>query len=482
MKIRDIIYREEYILCEVDDEMDFEYLSTDISKVGERDILIIPNSDKSPDMTKASRLPLAVICDKKAILPDNICRILVENSRIATANAYCRYEGFDSDRMKIIGITGTNGKTTTASLIKEILSHEGYKVGLVSTGRIEIDGRVITDQNYSMTTPDPALLYSALRLMRDEGCYAVIMEISSHSLALDKVAPIKFDYAVFTNLSPEHLDFHSSIDEYFNAKYKLFLQSKCSVFNIDDEYGRKAYSLCQSRKISAGILWRGDVWGSNLENHGFDGISYTYHEGDLSFKIKLPLAGIYNTYNSMLAAAVCIDMGIRPCRVKEMLNNAEGVMGRYEIINDEISVIIDYAHTSAAFKCILKELSILKKHHHLTVVFGCGGNRDRQKRPKMAKIAELYADRIILTSDNSRNEDTKKIFADIILGFEGGNYEIKENREAAITSAILEAKQGDIVAIIGKGPEKYNIDKDGYHPFDERQIINSALRKRHCTE
>lgn len=478
MKIRDIVYREEYILCEGDDESEFRRLTTDISEVGERDILIIPNSEKTPDLTSAQVLPLAVICDEKARLPENICRILVKNPRLATANAFCRYAGFGSGRMKIIGITGTNGKTTTATLIKDILTSEGLRVGFIGTGRIEIDGRVITDDNYSMTTPDPPLLYSSLRRMEEVGCDAVIMEISSHALTLDKVAPIKFDYGVFTNLSPEHLDFHNNIEDYFLAKSKLLLQCGCSVFNIDDEYGRRAYSLFDGRKIAAGILWRGDVWASNIENRGLEGISYSYHGRDFSFKMKLPLAGIYNAYNSMLAAAVCIDMGIRPCRVKECLAEAKTVAGRYEIINDEISVIIDYAHTSAAFESILKELSLIKKNRRLTVVFGCGGNRDRQKRPEMAKIAEIYADRIILTADNSRNEDTKRIIADIILGFDGGNYEIKESRKAAITSAILDAECGDVVAIIGKGPERYNIDKNGYHPFDEREIISTALKQR----
>ncbi len=478
MKISDIIYREEYILSEVSDELDFVKITTDTGEVREGDLLIIPNSKRMPKISDPAFSPLAVICDESAVLPENIPRILVKNPRLATANAYCRFENFSPEKMKIIGVTGTNGKTTTATLIKNILSGVGYKVGFIGTGKIEVGDKNITAENYSMTTPDPPLLYRSLKEMQELGCDAVVMEVSSHSLALDKVAPIKFDYAVFTNLSPEHTDFHGDIENYFAAKLRLFEKSKCSIFNVDDEYGKRAYSLCGGKKISAGILWRGDVWASNVENYGFDGISYSYHTDRFSFKMRLPIPGIYNAYNSILASATCIEMGCRPCDVKRILSYAHPIEGRYEIINDKISVIIDYAHTSAAFKSILGELYSIKGKRRLTVVFGCGGDRDKAKRPEMARIAEEYADRIILTADNSRSESTKDIISDIIRGFQRGNYEIKERRGEAITSAILDANEGDIIAVIGKGPEKYNIDKDGYHPFDEREIIRSALKLR----
>jgi UDP-N-acetylmuramoyl-L-alanyl-D-glutamate--2,6-diaminopimelate ligase len=478
MKISEIIYREEYIMSEACEDTGFSKISTPPDETNDDDLLIIPNSKKVWDLSNIKVRPSAVICDQNVILPDYIPRIVVNNPRLALANAYYRYEKIDLKDMKIIGITGTNGKTTTATLIKNILSDCGYKVGFIGTGKIEIGSKNITPTNYSMTTPDPSMLYHTLKEMERQKCNAVVMEVSSHSLALDKLAPLEFDYAVFTNLSPEHLDFHGDMESYFNAKMKLFKKSKCSIFNIDDEYVNRAHSLCTGKKISAGILWRGDVFASNLENHGVNGISYTYHGNGFSFKMNLPIAGIYNAYNSMLAAALCVEMGCKPCEVKKTLSEISPVNGRYEIINDKISVIIDYAHTAEAFKCILSELSSIKGKGKLTVVFGCGGDRDKSKRPEMAKIAEKYADRIILTADNSRSENTKDIIADIIKGFECGNYEIKENREDAIYSAILGANNSDVVAIIGKGPEKYNIDKTGYHHFDEREIIKSALNKR----
>ena len=478
MKICDIISRDEYILSEVDDNLDFNRIITNSADLKEGDLLIITNDKRTPDFSKVTSIPVAVICGKNNVLPDNIPKILVSNPRIALSNACFRYENIDLKSMKFIAVTGTNGKTTTATFIKYILTKTGYKVGFIGTGKIEIGETDITPENYSMTTPDPPLLYRSISEMERQKCDMVVMEASSHSLALDKLGPIEFDYAVFTNLSPEHLDFHGDMDNYFKAKMKLINNSKCSIINIDDEYGARAYNLCDSRKISAGIIWRGDVWADNIQNNRFNGISYNYHGDEFSFKMQIPLPGKYNAYNSMLAAALCIDMGCKPCEVKSILTNVSSAPGRYEVINDKISVIIDYAHTSAAFKSILSELSSIKGKGRLTVVFGCGGDRDKSKRPEMAKISEQYADRIILTADNSRSENTRDIISDIIKGFERGSYEIKENREDAIHSAILCAEDGDIVAIIGKGPEKYNIDKNGYHPFDEQDIIHKALAKR----
>ena len=478
MKISDIIYNEEYIFSEVDTSLEFCQLSTDPEKVGEGHLLIIPNSEKYKGGLSLAKVPIAVICGSQVVMPENIPAIRVENPRLALANAYYRFENPRLDGVTMIGITGTNGKTGTATIIEKVLSSLGYKTGFIGTGAIRLDGKTISDKSYSMTTPDPSLLYSTLKEMTESGCNTIIMEVSSHSLSLDKVSPLRFDYALFTNFSSEHTDFHGDIESYYSAKCILFNQCKCGIFNIDDPYVRAAYERCETRKISAGILWRGDVYACNIENRGFDGLSYTYHGNSFSFKTLLKIPGFFNVYNSMLAAAVCIDMGCKPCDVKHCLKQINEIAGRFEIIKDDISVIIDYAHTDAAFDNILKELRAIKGSGRLTVVFGCGGMRDRAKRPRMAMAAEKYADRIIVTNDNSRDEDPNRIISDIISGFKNASFEINKSREEAIRSAILGADDKDVVAVIGKGCEKYVITAEGYRDFDERAIIESALSER----
>ncbi len=478
MRISELIKREEYLICELDESTEFKHLTTDLADVDEEDILVVPNDNKPLDFSMLKTNPLAVICGINTVLPDNIPAIRVSNPRIATANAFYRYENPSLEGIRIIGVTGTNGKTTTATIIKEILSKCGYKVGFIGTGKIEIEDEQLADYKYSMTTPDPELLYRSLRQMRESGCDIIVMEVSSHALALDKLAPLRFTYGVFTNLSNEHLDFHKDMESYFKAKCKLLSACECAVFNIDDRYFKKAHDLFDGKKISAGILWRGDVYATNIESKGFDGSSYIYQGSGFSYKAELNLPGSYNVYNAMLASAVCIDFGCRPCDVKRILRDIPYIPGRYEIIKDEVSVIIDYAHTALAFESIMKELCINKGQGSLTVVFGCGGNRDRSKRPMMAAAAEKYADRIIVTTDNPRTEDPKDIISDIIRGFNRGSYEIKESRRDAITYAITQADKGDIVAIIGKGPERYNIDKNGYSEFNEKEIVLEALSCR----
>ena len=312
--------------------------------------------------------------------------IYVENVRKTMAYAYSRYCNINYGISKFIAVTGTNGKTTTATLIKYLLSSNGEKVGFIGTGKIEIDGKTATEEYYSMTTPDPEILYPAIEKMQSSGCKYIIMEASSHALSYDKLAPIPFDIGIFTNLSREHLDFHKSIEDYYESKLKLFSQCKVGIFNCDDVYARKAIGTVKCKTVSVGILWPGDVMAREIIQKGFLGTEYIYKEKSLIFKCRMRLAGAYNIYNSLLAIKASIMLGVKPCHIKDSLSKLNSIDGRFEVSISDICVIRDYAHTPAALDNFLKTVNSIKNsRQNITIVFGCGGERDKNKRPLMAK-------------------------------------------------------------------------------------------------
>lgn len=484
MKFSELIHDGEY--TSISEVKDIEitrvsYRADDLQK-GDLFILIksINNTNERIIEYILSKSPSAIVSEVD--ISTDIPIIKVENARLTLSFIYSRLHKINYGKMKFIGITGTNGKTTTASMIKSILMHAGAKVGFIGTGKIEINGKRISERHYSMTTPDPDRLYSAIKEMEEAGCEAVVMEVSSHALALGKVAPIPYFCSAFTNLSPEHMDFHKNMADYYGAKLKLFYQSENGVFNADDEYSSKAMrELCQTCKThSVGIIWDAESMARDVNLKGLKGASYIFREPNLIFKIYLNMPGTYNIYNSLIAIKCALIYGVSPRDIREAIPELDGVEGRFEIIEDDITVIIDYAHTAKAFENLLKTINSFKNQgQNIISVFGCGGERDVKKRPQIAKIAERYSSFSIVTTDNSRGECEGDIIADILSGFERTDTRrVITSRTMAITNAILSAKDGDIVAVIGKGHEKYNIDKNGYHDFDERKIIEAALAKR----
>jgi UDP-N-acetylmuramoyl-L-alanyl-D-glutamate--2,6-diaminopimelate ligase len=479
MKISELIFENEIIYSTADSSLEITDISREGGRVSGKTLLFILKSNAVFNFPNGKVLPAAVVSDGLIEGLQGIPQIIVDNPREIYAKVCSRFFGVDYSKFSVIGVTGTNGKTTTASLIVHILRENGHRVGYFGTGRIDIDGELLSDKYYSMTTPDPELLYLYLKKMELASCSYVVMEVSSHALALEKVAPIPFEYAVFTNLSEEHLDFHGSMEEYYLSKKKLLEGAVNAVINLDDAYGRRLVDEISGRRVSVGALYSADINAKEVENLGFDGIRYVYKTKKFLFRMSSPLAGIYNVYNTMLAAATCADIGILPYRVKESIADFSGVAGRFEIIRDKITVIIDYAHTEKAFASVLKSIrSATPAKNRLTVVFGCGGERDREKRPKMARVSEIYADRTIVTEDNSRGEDTMDIISDVISGFKMGAFEICRDRECAIELAILSADDGDTVAILGKGAEGYIIKQGGYTDYSDRDAVLSALKKR----
>ncbi len=426
--------------------------------------------------------PLAIVTSEKDTEQSTDVPILyTENVRRVYAEAYFRFCGLAESKMKLIAITGTNGKTTTATMLYEILHAEKIKTGFIGTGRILLDGKPLSSPYYSMTTPDPQILYPALKEMQENGCEAVIMEASSHALALEKLAPLRFDTAIFTNLSDEHLDFHGSMEEYYLAKARLFQMTRHAILNIDDPYARRLLHECSCPTTRVGALFEGDVMAKSIERRDPEGSSYIYKTAGPTFSVKLKLSGMYQIYNSMLALSAAIHLGVPPCRARKAMEAIGKVPGRLERITDgRVRVYLDYAHTPEALLSSLRDVKKgLGKHQRLWVVFGCGGERDRKKRPRMAKIAESLADKVILTLDNCRAESPMQILHDTVQGFQNiKSVRIISNREKAIRHALLSMAEKDTLIIAGKGHENYNIDKGGYHPFDERKIVLDALKER----
>ncbi|MBQ8268153.1 MAG: UDP-N-acetylmuramoyl-L-alanyl-D-glutamate--2,6-diaminopimelate ligase [Clostridia bacterium] len=429
-----------------------------------------------------AKKPIAVVTSDKNAVKDACVPILyAENARAAFAEAYFRFCGLDKSKMQYVAVTGTNGKTTTATMLYEILHAEGIKTGFIGTGRMHINGKTLSSPYYSMTTPDPEILYPALKEMDKAGCRAVVMEASSHALKLHKLSPLSFDIAIFTNLSEEHLDFHANMEDYYLAKRSLFRRAKHAVLNADDPYARRLAYECPCPVTRIGALFEGDVMAKSIEPRENGGFSYIYKTEGPTFSVDLKLCGTYQIYNSMLALCAAIRLGIPPYRARRAIERLDTVAGRLECIAKEpIAVYLDYAHTPNALLSTLKNLcDIRTEEKKIWTVFGCGGERDRSKRPKMASIAERLSDQVILTLDNCREESPMQILHDTVQGFQNPkSMRIVSNREKAIRYAVHAAADSDILLIAGKGHEDYTIDKDGYHPFDERKIVLDALKER----
>lgn len=485
MNLSKLIYDGEYTSDREIQNIEIDEITTSVSEITPKSLFVVIRSIKF-DVTKIindvfSRSPAAIICDKGFNFEkSNIPIIYVENTRATLPYLFSRFYEIDFSKLRFCAVTGTNGKTSSATMLTHILRFARKSVGFIGTGKIEINGTRITDMKYSMTTPDPHQLYFSIKQMQNAGCEFVIMEVSSHALYFDKVLPIPYEVALFTNLSPEHMDFHKNMTDYFYTKLKLFSQAKLGIFNMDDEYSSRALSEARCKKISIGVIRDADVMARDVKMMGLDGSEYIYRDSNRLFKVKLNLGGAFNIYNSMMALSAAIALGIKPCVAKDAIEKLGFIDGRIEIIKSDITVIIDYAHTEEAFKNVMKMIKSSKKQEqNVITVFGCGGERDQSKRPKIAKIAEENSDFVIVTSDNPRGENESDIIKDVLSGFD--KYEkraVITSRRAAISHAILAAGAGDIVAIIGKGHERYNIDGNGIHYFDERDVIRESLDKR----
>lgn len=477
------------ISCDnVDVPTDFEVsnITSKIECVDENTLYVCIHSVNSNVKTSYSRINSAnlgaVICTRKDAARITKRKIIVKSTRSALAWLYSNLYSIDYGKTKFVAVTGTNGKTTTATMIYEILRNTNRATGFIGTGKIEYMHDIFTDKTYSMTTPDPELLYKSIKDMQSRGCRYIVMEVSSHAIFLEKIAPIPFEIGIFTNLSREHLDFHQDIESYYQTKLRLFKRVRYGIFNADDEYSRRAMneSLSDCEASSIGIIWPADSCARDIILNGFSGSSYFFKDKHRIFKVNISLAGYYNVYNSLFAICASLKLGIPAYLIKEALGKIKSIDGRFEVIRSDIFAIIDYAHTPQAFENVLKTVNSVKKTwQNVITVFGCGGDRDKQKRPQMGKIAEKYSYHVIITEDNSRSEATEDIIKDILDGMSDvTKRSVITSREEAIKHAVLCAGVDDIVLILGKGNERYIISNNCICDYNEREIIRSALEKR----
>ena len=414
--------------------------------------------------------------------------IAVENCREASARLFSAFCGDPQSKMRMVGVTGTNGKTSVATLIYEIMSNSGERCGFIGTVGCFCGGEKIeilpADELANMTTPDPEQLYPILSHMQSRGVGVVVMEVSSHALELSKVAPICFEIAVFTNLGGDHLDFHGDMESYFNAKKKLFAQSKSAIINCDDRYGRR---LCSELTIPIATCSAEDREVDNLATdvryRGDDGIEYKLISPSLRLRLRSPIQGRFNVMNTLQASLAAVRLGASPSDVKEALSAFKGVPGRLERIKInkkcDLSIYIDYAHTPDALENLLHAAHTMRKRgQRIVLLFGCGGDRDKGKRALMGKVASLMADFVIVTSDNSRSEEPSAIIADIMAGIDREcHFTVIEKRYDAIEYAVKNARRNDMILLAGKGHEKYEIDKTGKRYFCEKEIVCSLVDK-----
>ena len=404
--------------------------------------------------------------------------VLVPSDRQALALIGCNFYGHPARSMTMVGVTGTNGKTSVTLLLKHVLEKTlGARVGLIGTTANMIGEEVIPTER---TTPESFDLQGLFARMRDGGCTHVVMEVSSHAIALDRVAGVRFDAAGFTNLTEDHLDFHKTMDHYCDTKAELFRRCEKGVINADDSYAQRFLDAAACQVLTTAVAGEGGLTAQNLELRA-DGIDFTAVMNGEAVPVSLGIPGKFTVYNALTVLGLAVSLGISLADAAAALADAPGVKGRVEVVptpGTDYTVLIDYAHTPDGLENVLSSVRGFCSGE-LISVFGCGGDRDPIKRPIMGRIGTELADKAIITSDNPRTEDPRAIIADITPGADvaGKPYEVVVDRIEAIRHAMDIAKKDDIIVLAGKGHETYQEIMGVKHHMDEREIVAQILEE-----
>lgn len=424
-------------------------------------------------------------------LPDiDVPQIVVSDAREAMAYAAAQFHRWPSRRLQLIGVTGTNGKTTTTHLIKAVLEAAGHRVGLIGTIQYDVGGRTWEARH---TTPESADLQALLAHMAADGITHCVMEVSSHAIALKRIAACHFAVGVFTNLTQDHLDFHGTLDGYAHVKAEFFrsLSPKghgaVAIVNADDPWSAEMAAASRVPVWRYGVDSEAVDFAAHRVHVAPDGVRYEVRTPGGTFPVRLQLTGRFNVYNSLAAVAVGHWAGVDPATIQRGLEGVRGVPGRFERVDagQPFTVLVDYAHTPDSLENVLRAARQFT-HNKLWVVFGCGGDRDRAKRPLMGGVAARLADRVIITSDNPRSEDPEAICAEVAAGAYRARAEgeaqsdvaVIVDRRQAIAEAIMGAEAGDLVLVAGKGHETEQIFRDRTVHFDDREEAAAAIRRR----
>ena len=408
-------------------------------------------------------------------------QIVVSDTRKELSRLASSFYGDPTKSLRLVGVTGTNGKTTTVNVIKHILATLGHKVGTIGTIGIDVGNEFFESDHDVPTTPRPTELYRYFAMMRDNGVEYCVMEASSQALAQHRFGDETFECGVFTNLTQDHLDYHGTMESYYKAKKMLFRMSKRAVVCTDDKYGERLYKEIGTEKIGCSTDGVSDFYSVNIKLRE-TGITYwlSSRRDEKSFPVTFAIPGRFSVQNSMAAIATCNALGFDPGECVEALNSFSGVRGRSEVVySGKITVLCDYAHTADALEKFLTDLRGFAKGR-IICVFGAAGERDETKRPAMGRTVALLSDYMVITSDNPRFEDEQKIISQVEQGAQALTtpYNTFVDRREAIEYALSIAREGDTVALCGKGHENYQVIKDEYIYFNEKEIVNEIMSNR----
>jgi len=478
MKLKEILKGIDYTVLQGTDDAEIKNVQYDSRKTGEGSLFVCISGFKTDGHkyidSAAEKGSAAFSVEKDVDMKPNCTYVKVKDNRAALAVMAANIYGRPSEKMNLIGVTGTNGKTSTTYIIKSVLDRIGHKVGVIGTIENRIGDRVI---HADRTTPESLELQELFKEMYDEGVTDMCMEVSSHSLDLHRVDCCDYNIAIFTNLTQDHLDYHKTMENYRNAKAILFERCMKNVINIDDPAGEYMKSVSKGEIITTGIDGDADLKAENI-NITAHGVTFTLDYEGKQYPVELNIPGKFSIYNALGSIGACLFMGIDMETIIAGLKDIQGVRGRFQSVKGKngVSAVVDYAHTPDGLENILNTAKEFVKGRIITV-FGCGGDRDKTKRPIMGEIAGKLSDYCIITSDNPRTEDPETIINEIEVGTAktGCAYEKVTDRKTAIYHAVKIAQPNDLIVIAGKGHEDYQIFADRTIHFDDKEVIEQAF-------